>query len=164
MLAEPPAVVVLAPEYIVDDAQAYGCGGNMDIVGPPPAADAVIVDPFSPKLMPLALLNTTLPRSPDVVPAEKFTGDGAAAGAEAVMTEPFNPNETPPTALLKVMALRLFEVVPADTLMLVRPALMLAEMIEPALVPNVTPLAFENASVEKAKDPLEADAATGCTL
>jgi hypothetical protein len=41
-----------------------------------------MVDPFSPNDTPLELLNTTLPRFPLVVPAEKLIGEGAAVPPE----------------------------------------------------------------------------------
>ena len=98
----------------------------------------------------LAFENTTDPRFPLVVPAEKFTGDAAAAGAEAVMTDPFNPKVIPP-ALSKVKAERLLDVVPAETLMLVRLVATLAVSV-PAFNPNDTLLPFENEICERLFD------------
>lgn len=59
----------------------------------------------------------------------------------AVTTLPFSPKLTP-FRLLNVIALRLLEVVPADTLMLVRLVAMEAVTVEP-LSPKLTPLLFE---------------------
>jgi hypothetical protein len=61
-------------------------------------AEAVMVDPFRPKEMPPELLNTTDPRFPLVVPAEKFTGAAAAVPAEntSVLLEPLMVRFAPP--------------------------------------------------------------------
>jgi hypothetical protein len=102
----------------------------------------VIVDPFNPNVILFALLNTTDARLLLVVPALKFTGEGAPAGAAAVITDPFNPNVIPP-ALSNVTALRLLLVVPADILKLVRLDATLAVKV-PAFNPKETLLPFEN--------------------
>jgi hypothetical protein len=49
----------------------------------------VIVEPFKPNEIPLELLKTTEPRLPEVVPAEKLIGEGAAVPAEIETLFPF---------------------------------------------------------------------------
>ena len=61
------------------------------------AIEPVMVDPLSPKLTALELLKTTLARLLEVVPAEKLTGEGAPAGAAAVIfPSAESPKLTPP--------------------------------------------------------------------
>jgi hypothetical protein len=47
------------------------------------------VDPFSPKLRPFEFEKTTAPNAALDVPAEKFTGEGAAFAPEIVTEFPF---------------------------------------------------------------------------
>jgi len=68
----------------------------------------------SPKLMPLLLANETVPDVAVCVPATIATMSTSLNVTLAVTTDPLRPNETL-FALPKVTALRLFDVVPADT-------------------------------------------------
>jgi hypothetical protein len=78
-------------------------------------AVAVIVDPFRPNDMPFELLKTTLPRLPELAPAEKLT-TGSDVAMDAVIIELVRPNVIP-LPLLNVRADRFAEVAPALTLM-----------------------------------------------
>jgi hypothetical protein len=68
---------------------------------PPPPPDAVMVDPWRPKEIPLAFEKTTEPRFPEVVPAEKLTGAPATLFPE-ITIEPFEtPTEIAPAPWTK---------------------------------------------------------------
>ena len=66
-----------------------------------------------------------------------------------------NPKETL-LLLLNVTAVRLFEVVPAETLILVTPTLTEPVIVEP-FSPNETPLPLPNVSAEKLFDVVPAE-------
>ena len=63
-----------------------------------------------------------------------------------VIVEPLRPKETP-FELLKTTAERLFEVVPAETLIFVRLVAIDAVMTDELLIPNVTPFELLNSTV-----------------
>src|SRR5208337_918868 len=88
--------------------------------------------------------NTTVPLVAVCVPAA--AARLLALATEAVITEPFSPNITP-LPFEKVIAERLFEVVPALTLMFVSDVATLA-VIVPAFNPNETLEPFENVNAE----------------
>ena len=81
---------------------------------PPPAAEAVITDPFKPNDTPFELENVNADRLLEVVPAETLMLVRLVA-TEPVKTEPFRPKLTL-LPLLNVNAERLLLVVPALTL------------------------------------------------
>jgi hypothetical protein len=112
------------------------------------AAEAVIVDPLSPKLTPFELLNVMAERLFEVVPADTLMAVRLVA-IEPVMVEPLRPKLTP-FELLNVTALRLFEVVPAEKLILPCVLATVAEavMVEP-LSPKLTLLELENVTAER---------------
>jgi hypothetical protein len=101
------------------------------------ATDAVITEPFSPKLTLFKLLNVTALRLFEVVPALTLIFVRLVA-TDAVTVLAFKPNETP-FELLNVNADARFDVVPALMLMLacVLATVALAVMVEP-LSPKLT--------------------------
>ena len=102
------------------------------------ANDAVMTEELLiPKERPFEFEKTTVPEVAVCVPAAMPPMARASAFTEAVMTEPFKPNET---LLLfeNVRAERLLLVVPAETLMFVRLVAIDAVIVE-ALRPKLTP-------------------------
>lgn len=101
-------------------------------------AEAVIVDPLSPKETLLLLDSVKADRLLDVVPADRLRA------CDAVIVEPFSPKETP-FEFEKVIADRLLDVVPALTLMFVSEVATDADAVTTLpLSPNETLFAFEN--------------------
>lgn len=81
VIAEPADVPKLMPFALEKDSveKAYDPFAALTATGcvdcwVSPLCDAVIVEPFRPNETPLELEKTTLPRLPEVVPAEKLTG------------------------------------------------------------------------------------------
>ena len=132
----------------------------------PAAAEAVIVLPFRPKLIPFRFENTILETLPLVVPALKLT-------LSCVLTTVADAVIILPALVPKVMLLALLNPrvenkndpfdADAATGCTVCPtaAATLAVTILPAEVPKVTPLPLLNPSVENKNEPFEAEAATG---
>lgn len=120
--------------------------------------EAVTVDAFNPKLIPLEFENVTAERLFDVVPADRFMAVSDVA-TDAVSVEAFRPKETP-LLLEKVMAERRFEVVPPDTRIFERPASALAVMVDP-LRPKETLLELLNTTTPKLSLVVPAEKLTG---
>jgi hypothetical protein len=107
----------------------------------------ICVDPDMPKVTLFELLKTTVPEVAVCVPAAMAAIPAAAPGfTVAVIVDPLRPNETP-LLFENTTADKLFDVVPADTLMFVRLVAMLAVMTDEFDMPNVTPLLLLNSTV-----------------
>ena len=99
-----------------------------------------------PNEMPFEFEKTTVPLVAVWVPAAAAIPPPAPGLTDAVITDPFRPNETP-LPFENVMADRFCEVVPALTLMFVRLVAIEAVRVD-AFRPKETPFEFENVNAE----------------
>ena len=82
---------LLLLKMTVPDARLLPAAENATPLPAPPVYEAVIVEPLSPKLIPLLLEKTSEPFEIELLEAEKVN---AAPNADAVMTLPFIPKLT----------------------------------------------------------------------